>query len=114
MNQKRLIYLFENSGQTKPNFCLLFQKLQKKHTPYAKIYEKLFPIILSLAVDVEGVSRQLFQTLGIQLVHWFSKNHQFESNETMTLLDSVWQKYANIFSNFSRIFQNFLKIFQKY
>jgi DNA-dependent protein kinase catalytic subunit len=57
--------------------------------PLHKIYAKIFPTILRLAVDVELVARQLFEPLTMQLIHWFTKNSSFENPETMVLLDAI-------------------------
>jgi len=60
-----------------------------EQTPFYKIYQKVFPSLTRLAVDVEPVTRQLFEPLLFQLIHWFTKNSSFENAETITLLDSI-------------------------
>jgi DNA-dependent protein kinase catalytic subunit len=42
-----------------------------------------------LAVDVDPITRQLFEPLLFQLIHWFTKSASFENAETMALLDSI-------------------------
>ncbi|EFC47806.1 DNA dependent protein kinase catalytic subunit [Naegleria gruberi] len=58
-------------------------------TPYFKIYEKIFPVLLRLSVDTEQVTKQLFEPLIFQLVHWLTQNMQYENKETMALLDAI-------------------------
>jgi DNA-dependent protein kinase catalytic subunit len=57
--------------------------------PYAKLYEKLFPAAIRLATDVEQITRQLFEPLVFQLIHWFTKNLTQENEDTMALLDAI-------------------------
>ncbi|KAG2383045.1 hypothetical protein C9374_005012 [Naegleria lovaniensis] len=64
-------------------------------TPYYKIYEKLFPVLLRLSVDTEQVTKQLFEPLMFQLVHWLTQNMQYENKETMALLDSIIDSMSN-------------------
>ncbi|KAL3698516.1 hypothetical protein R1sor_012592 [Riccia sorocarpa] len=54
-----------------------------------KIYRRLLPAVLQLAVDVEQVTRQLFSEFVKQLIHWFTSNQQRENPETMALLDAI-------------------------
>jgi len=35
----------------------------KDANPFAKVYERLFPVIYRIATDVEAVSRQIFEPL---------------------------------------------------
>jgi hypothetical protein len=60
-----------------------------KQTPFYKIYQKIFPSLIQLAVDIDPVTRQLFEPLLFQLIHWFTKNATFENAETMALLDAI-------------------------
>lgn len=39
----------------------------------SSLYAHLFPALLRLAVDVDYVTRQLFEPLVLQLVHWFAR-----------------------------------------
>ncbi|KAJ1561158.1 hypothetical protein HK096_005785, partial [Nowakowskiella sp. JEL0078] len=57
-------------------------------SPFHKIYTKVFPVILRLAVDVDKVTRNLFRTLTFQLVHWLTKNQKYENPETMAMLST--------------------------
>ncbi|EFA79656.1 DNA-dependent protein kinase subunit [Heterostelium album PN500] len=56
---------------------------------FHRLYRRVFPALLRLAVDVEVVARQLFSPLIMQLVHWFTKNVRAENDETMALLNSI-------------------------
>jgi DNA-dependent protein kinase catalytic subunit len=62
--------------------------LQKK-SPMTKLFRKVFPYLLRLACDVEKVAEQLFRPLVLQMVHWFTRNTQYESPDTIALLDAV-------------------------
>lgn len=45
-------------------------------------------MLLQLACDVDQVARELFEPLMMQLIHWFTSNKVFESEDTAALLDS--------------------------
>ncbi|XP_070581112.1 DNA-dependent protein kinase catalytic subunit-like [Ptychodera flava] len=57
--------------------------------PMEKLYKKVLPVLLQLACDVEQVSRQLFEPLVMQMIHWFTNNKKFESPETIAMLDAI-------------------------
>jgi hypothetical protein len=63
--------------------------------PYAKLYEKLFPLIYKLATDIETFPRQLFEPLSRQLVRWFAKSRSYEHPETMALLDCLMESASS-------------------
>ncbi|XP_076335270.1 DNA-dependent protein kinase catalytic subunit-like isoform X2 [Tachypleus tridentatus] len=90
--------------QTKVAACELFHALviymigisvqqpkewQKKY-PMTKLYQRVFPALLKLACDVDQVARQLFEPLCYQVIHWFTNNRGLMSEETMTLLQALW------------------------
>ena len=54
-----------------------------------KLYVKLFPVILRLAGDVERIAEQLFKPLMFQIIHWFTGNKQYESPDTIALLEAI-------------------------
>eukprot|EP01012_Entosiphon_sulcatum_P003459 TRINITY_DN11099_c0_g1_i3.p1 TRINITY_DN11099_c0_g1~~TRINITY_DN11099_c0_g1_i3.p1 ORF type:complete len:4370 (-),score=577.88 TRINITY_DN11099_c0_g1_i3:12-11855(-) len=58
-------------------------------TEFYNIYKNIFPTLLRLAVDTEQVTHQLFHELIFQVIHWMTQNIQYESKETMALLDAV-------------------------
>ncbi|KAI9491166.1 hypothetical protein BDB00DRAFT_874560 [Zychaea mexicana] len=55
---------------------------------YHKVYIRVFPILLRLAIDVETIARDMFSTLVRQLIHWFTNNAQYENPETVALLQA--------------------------
>ena len=61
----------------------------REATPFHKIYKKLFPVVLKLAIDTEPVTKTLFSALATQLVRWFTRNQAREAVETMALLDAI-------------------------
>ncbi|XP_074649158.1 DNA-dependent protein kinase catalytic subunit-like [Tubulanus polymorphus] len=54
-----------------------------------KLYQRLFPVVLKLSCDVELVAKQLFEPLMMQLIHWFTNNKKFESDDTNALLKAI-------------------------
>lgn len=60
-----------------------------------KIYLKLFPVVVKLAVDVEPVAQQLYAPLVKQLIHWLTNNTKGENKETMALLDTLSESLCN-------------------
>eukprot|EP01080_Neovahlkampfia_damariscottae_P000233 gene233-4479_t len=64
-------------------------KSADKPTQFYKIYQKLFPTIIALAADPEKIASQLFEPLVYQLTHWLTQSIQYESKETMALLDAI-------------------------
>ncbi|XP_019852740.1 PREDICTED: DNA-dependent protein kinase catalytic subunit [Amphimedon queenslandica] len=64
------------------------QSVQKKN-PMTKLYQKLIPVALQLACDVDRVAEQLFRPLVFQMIHWFTRNTQYESPDTVTLLEAI-------------------------
>ncbi|XP_060920840.1 DNA-dependent protein kinase catalytic subunit isoform X2 [Labrus mixtus] len=57
--------------------------------PMYKLHKKLFPVLLRLACDVDQVTRQLFEPLVMQLIHWFTNNKKFESQDTVAVLEAI-------------------------
>ncbi|OWA49909.1 DNA-dependent protein kinase catalytic subunit [Hypsibius exemplaris] len=53
------------------------------------LINKLMPKILELACDVEPVTKQIFEPLSVQMVHWFSRTAQTASAEATAVLDCV-------------------------
>jgi DNA-dependent protein kinase catalytic subunit len=71
------------------------QLLTQKQFPMTKLYRKLHPVFLQLACDIEKVTEQLFQPLVFQMIHWFTKNEQYESPDTIALLESLLDGIEN-------------------
>ncbi|KAF9401271.1 hypothetical protein BGX21_002182 [Mortierella sp. AD011] len=59
-----------------------------KKSPFHKIFLKVFPALLRLAVDVDQVPRSLYRPLVSQLIHWLTNNAQYENPETIALLNA--------------------------
>ncbi|KAJ3289778.1 hypothetical protein HK104_007244 [Borealophlyctis nickersoniae] len=64
------------------------QSLVEKESQFQKLFLKVFPALLRLAVDVEKVTRDLFRPLVFQLIHWFTKNTRAENPESMIMLNA--------------------------
>ncbi|CAG8524807.1 39645_t:CDS:10, partial [Gigaspora margarita] len=55
-------------------------------SPFYRIYRRIFPALLRLAIDTDQVPRKLFRRLVAQMIHWFTNNAQYENPETIALL----------------------------
>ncbi|KAL4240201.1 hypothetical protein ACF0H5_000995 [Mactra antiquata] len=102
----RVIELATTSSyrQTKVAACELFHSLviyavgqsttqpgvDVQRVSMSPLFKHIFPAILKLACDVEQVAKQLFEPLTMQLIHWFTNSKKTESDETMRLLDSIY------------------------
>ncbi|XP_055932973.1 DNA-dependent protein kinase catalytic subunit-like isoform X2 [Argiope bruennichi] len=73
---------------------LLPDDLQTKYSMEA-LYKKLFPGLLELACDVEQVTKQLFQPLIFQIIHWFTCNRVSKTPETSVILLCLWDGVTN-------------------
>ncbi|XP_060099810.1 DNA-dependent protein kinase catalytic subunit [Heteronotia binoei] len=62
---------------------------QEVSQPMSHLYKRTFPILLRLACDVDQVTRQLYEPLVMELIHWFTTNKKFESQDTVTLLEAI-------------------------
>uniref|UniRef100_A0A3Q2ZLZ6 DNA-dependent protein kinase catalytic subunit n=1 Tax=Kryptolebias marmoratus TaxID=37003 RepID=A0A3Q2ZLZ6_KRYMA len=62
---------------------------EDKLPPMYKLHKRLFPVLLRLACDVDQVTRQLFEPLVMQLIHWFTNNKKFESQDTVAVLEAI-------------------------
>ncbi|ELV09918.1 DNA-dependent protein kinase catalytic subunit [Tupaia chinensis] len=58
-------------------------------SPMHRLYKRTFPVLLRLACDVDQVTRQLYEPLVMQLIHWFTNNKKFESQDTVALLEAI-------------------------
>ncbi|XP_062426360.1 DNA-dependent protein kinase catalytic subunit [Rhea pennata] len=57
--------------------------------PMYQLYKRMFPVLLRLACDVDQVTRQLYEPLVMQLIHWFTNNKKFESQDTVAFLEAI-------------------------
>ncbi|XP_028826126.1 DNA-dependent protein kinase catalytic subunit isoform X2 [Denticeps clupeoides] len=62
---------------------------EKSTTPMYHLHRRVFPVLLKLACDVDQVTRQLFEPLVMQLIHWFTNNKKFESQDTVAVLEAI-------------------------
>uniref|UniRef100_G3URQ9 DNA-dependent protein kinase catalytic subunit CC3 domain-containing protein n=1 Tax=Meleagris gallopavo TaxID=9103 RepID=G3URQ9_MELGA len=62
---------------------------QQGSPPMYQLYKRIFPVLLRLACDVDQVTRQLYEPLVMQLIHWFTNNKKFESQDTVTFLEAI-------------------------
>ncbi|KAI8820570.1 uncharacterized protein EV422DRAFT_578857 [Fimicolochytrium jonesii] len=58
-----------------------------KQSPFHKLYSKVFPALLRLAIDLDTVTRELFRPLVFQIIHWLTRNARAENPETMAMLN---------------------------
>ncbi|XP_027494416.1 DNA-dependent protein kinase catalytic subunit isoform X2 [Corapipo altera] len=57
--------------------------------PMYHLYKRVFPVLLRLACDIDQVTRQLYEPLVMQLIHWFTNNKKFESQDTVAFLEAI-------------------------
>ncbi|RMC15431.1 hypothetical protein DUI87_07622 [Hirundo rustica rustica] len=57
--------------------------------PMYHLYKRIFPVLLRLACDIDQVARQLYEPLVMQLIHWFTSNKKFESQDTVAFLEAI-------------------------
>uniref|UniRef100_A0A8C6J8U6 DNA-dependent protein kinase catalytic subunit n=1 Tax=Melopsittacus undulatus TaxID=13146 RepID=A0A8C6J8U6_MELUD len=57
--------------------------------PMYQLHKRIFPVLLRLACDVDQVTRQLYEPLVMQLIHWFTNNKKFESQDTVAFLEAI-------------------------
>ncbi|XP_061821672.2 DNA-dependent protein kinase catalytic subunit isoform X1 [Nerophis lumbriciformis] len=62
---------------------------QNRLPPMYNLHKRLFPVLLRLACDVDQVTRQLFEPLVMQLIHWFTNGKKFESQDTVAILEAI-------------------------
>ncbi|EGC36942.1 DNA-dependent protein kinase subunit [Dictyostelium purpureum] len=71
---------------------------------FSRLYRKIFPSLLCLSTDVEQVTKQLFQPLVFQIIHWFTRNKKQENDDTMNLLNSIVDAVGNPYDGARRDF----------
>ena len=55
-----------------------------------RLFTKVFPVLLELACDMEKIAKQIFEPLVLQLIAWFAKNKEYESELTVALLSAIF------------------------
>jgi DNA-dependent protein kinase catalytic subunit len=102
----RIMDLAEMStdSKTKISACellhavVLYMLPQKKQEEFCRIYEHVFPCVLRLATDTENITRNIFEPLVKQLVHWFSKSKGGDGStapQTVLWLDAIVKGASN-------------------
>ncbi|XP_048062032.1 LOW QUALITY PROTEIN: DNA-dependent protein kinase catalytic subunit-like [Megalobrama amblycephala] len=94
--------LSSSDRQTKVAACELLHSLviymvgrgtqvteDKSAPPMYNLHRKVFPVLLRLACDIDQVTKQLFEPLVMQLIHWFTNNRKFESQDTVAVLEAI-------------------------
>ena len=80
---------------------------------YHKLYLRIFPVMLRLAIDPDQVARDMFRLLYAQLIHWLTNNAHSENPETMALLqtclDAACSKDAGLREYGAECIQEFVK-----
>ena len=71
------------------------ERSKEEMAAFAKLYAKLFPVIIKLATEIELITRQLFEPLCFQIVRWFSSSKIYEHPEVESLLDSLIEGAQN-------------------
>ena len=82
-----VLYMIGKSA-TRPG-SQLKQHEHENMAAFAKLYARLFPVIIRLATEIEEISRQLFEPLVFQIVRWFSSSKIHEHPEVESLLDAI-------------------------
>ena len=86
------VFLIGKSAQGPASNAGDFTRTESK---YRSVFERLFPIILELAVDVEPVAQQLFHSLSFQMTRWYAKSQARELDTTLCLFDAMISGLAN-------------------
>ncbi|KAL9555838.1 hypothetical protein MBANPS3_002175 [Mucor bainieri] len=56
---------------------------------YHRYYERVFPVMLKLAIDADPIARDMYQLLYKQIIHWLTNNAHADNPETLALLQSL-------------------------
>ena len=86
------VFLIGKSAQGPASKAGDFTRTESK---YRSVFERLFPIIFELAVDVEPVAQQLFHSLSFQMTRWYAKSQARELDTTLCLFDAMISGLAN-------------------
>lgn len=68
---------------------------EANESDYHKLYLKIFPVMLRLAIDPDQVARDMFRLLYAQIIHWLTNNAYSENPETMALLTTCLEAACN-------------------
>ncbi|KAF1799211.1 hypothetical protein FB192DRAFT_1333067 [Mucor lusitanicus] len=56
---------------------------------YHKYYERVFPVMLKLAIDADPIARDMYRLFYNQIIHWLTNNAHADNPETLALLQSL-------------------------
>lgn len=78
-----VIYMIGNSAFS--------AKTSKESTEslYHTYYERVFPVMLKLAIDADPIARDMYQFFYSQIIHWLTNNAHADNPETLALLQSL-------------------------
>lgn len=68
---------------------------EASESDFHKLYLKIFPVMLRLAIDPDQVARDMYRLLYSQIIHWLTNNAQSENLETMALLTTCLEAACN-------------------
>ncbi|KAI8057472.1 hypothetical protein BDF21DRAFT_319929, partial [Thamnidium elegans] len=68
---------------------------EANESDYHKLYLKIFPVMIRLAIDPDQVARDMFRLLYAQIIHWLTNNAYSENPETMALLTTCLEAACN-------------------
>ncbi|XP_070379748.1 DNA-dependent protein kinase catalytic subunit-like isoform X1 [Dermacentor albipictus] len=94
---------FAGNRQTKVAACELLHALvlyavgtgvqnteRRAKCPMVHLYKHLFPELLHLSCDADQVAQNLFRPLTLQLTHWFSSKSTRGSQESVAIIECLW------------------------
>ncbi|GAN09060.1 DNA-dependent protein kinase catalytic subunit isoform 1 [Mucor ambiguus] len=56
---------------------------------YHTYYERVFPVMLKLAIDADPIARDMYRLFYNQIIHWLTNNAHADNPETLALLQSL-------------------------
>lgn len=68
---------------------------EASESDFHKLYLKIFPVMIRLAIDPDQVARDMYRLLYTQIIHWLTNNAQSENLETMALLTTCLEAACN-------------------
>ncbi|CEP16992.1 hypothetical protein [Parasitella parasitica] len=78
-----VIYMIGNSAFSAKTWKTSTESL------YHTYYERVFPVMLKLAIDADPIARDMYQFFYSQIIHWLTNNAHADNPETIALLQSL-------------------------
>ncbi|KAI8641990.1 hypothetical protein BD408DRAFT_483034 [Parasitella parasitica] len=78
-----VIYMIGNSAFSAKTWKASTESL------YHTYYERVFPVMLKLAIDADPIARDMYQFFYSQIIHWLTNNAHADNPETIALLQSL-------------------------